>query len=118
MAIRAHVQTVQPEYGNYRLSSWVKTAVYCFLGEIKSLDVRTEGEGFLGDHWDIEFQNLDAIESVAKQLHEHPDALDKYLDSEPDMIGKNFGENLARLLDEGIAAAKKNGYTTIAIDWF
>lgn len=111
MSVRAYVQVKQPEYGNETLSHWVREQVATML--------RENGVNLIGDDYDDEWEL-----EVAPSLLEFVDILscnpkwleEQYLDES--LQGRDYGQDLLDLLNEGIEAAKKNNYSWITINWF
>lgn len=119
MGVRAHVQVKQPEYGSCRLSSWAQGKAAAYLNE-SGINIFTGNDYDVvdyADHWEIEIPwNRDGIdyakiESVIADLRAHPEKVS--VDEE-----YKHGNELASLLEEGLEAAKANGYNCICIDWF
>lgn len=131
MGRRGYVQVKHAEYGDTCFSDWAQSAAAEWLEE-NGINICTPEDCVSNDadHWEIEIPcklaeenrrigyvtDYDHIQKVIDRLREHPDALDEYLDE--DCRDREFGYDLACLLDEGLKSAKKNGYSWINIDWF
>ena len=123
MGRRGYVQTRPPEYGSC-ISDWAQGSLCNYLGDA-GIEVCAPGdcEAEYADRWEITIPEVctkdgkyryeySKILKVAKGLREHPDRL-------KDDTGKGcFGEAAAALLEEGVAAAKRQRSGCITIDWW
>lgn len=110
MGIRAHVQTTQPEYGHKSLSSWAKEKSVEWLYE-HNIDIQGTGDDSadVASHWEIECcgdESKDKLLSLVTKLRSNPDAIEGY------------AEDLASIIEEGLAVAEEKDYDWICIDWY
>lgn len=115
MGMWAHVQVLQPEYGDTKLSSIVQPEIADWL-TAHGVDISGCGDDGpdYADHWDIDCygSNKDKIRKLIAELRENP----RIFDDEDD--GAHHAMNLADLLEEGLDVAVKRNYDYIQIDWF
>lgn len=128
MGRRGYVMTRQPEYGSC-ISDWAQTSFYEFLAR-KKLEVSAPGTDCVNvedaDHWEIRiperqkgrgkkrkwFTDYGAIRKIAAQMRRRPGCV------KDDCEKSAYGEYCAKLLEEGVAAAKRQKLATITIDWW
>lgn len=120
MGRRAHVQIKQPEYSVCEFTDWAQSSAAAYLDE-NGINVFT-GNNYdsveYADHWEIEIpwnfngKGYAEIQIIIDDLRAHPEKIHS------GEYGDSCGKEFASLLEEGLEAAKKNGYDYIFIDWF
>lgn len=132
MGRHGHVQIRHAEYGEVYFTGCGQCAAADWLEE-KGINICTKEDCGVqyADSWEIEIPykkvpkkmsetgyapDYGKIQRVIDMLRKHPDSFDKSLS--PDCQGEKYSEDLANLLEEGLKAAKKHGYSWIVIDWY
>ena len=114
MGRRGYVQTRPPEYGSC-ITDWAQTPLYNYLVSA-GVDITTDNEWAPedADHWEIAIPEkevksgkkskwvvqYDVILAIAEKLKKHPRLVRDTCENSP------YGDRAARLLEEGVAAAK------------
>ena len=127
MGRAGHVQTRPPEYGSC-ISDWAQESFYYYLSNAGISVVSADSDVFNiedSDHWEILIPeackagkweyDYDAILKIASRLRESPELVKEGWGDAP--IAE-VGDIAAELLEEGVAAAKKQKCGFIAIDWW
>lgn len=116
------VMVREPAYGKFSVTDWVQHKVYGYLCR-RGIEVcapndvcNTED----ADHWEIQIggsfkgkkfiPDCTKLEKAIADLKAHPGRIKD---------GKTqMGEQVACMLEEGVKAVKRHGYTCVQIDWF